>query len=66
VWREKGHEQGGWSRSAGDSACDAASARLAAGMGQRRGARGPTREEMKWVEPGMNSNIWDLFKSISN
>jgi hypothetical protein len=43
-------------------------ARLATGMGRRRGARGA------WADPGrnevgraqMNNNVLDLFKSISN
>jgi hypothetical protein len=43
-------------------------ARLAVGRGQRRGVHGA------WADPGrnevgrawMNSNIWDLFKSISS
>jgi hypothetical protein len=43
-------------------------ARLVARMGRRRGAHGA------WADPGrnkvgraqMNSNVWDLFKSISN
>jgi hypothetical protein len=71
AWQRPGRDargRRGVSAQWGDAGSLMSRARLAARMGQRRGARGawadPGRNEVGQAE--MNSNISDLFKSISN